>query len=184
MDPAIVLPLAIFVALAALFAVVLRRAGSYLAETRENEGFRRSVADLARRAEVSLDGVAERIDAVRRHQLPPGDIEPNLAAARDAVERYLTEAEGIEGGDGYAAVREGVVAELERAGRALEMVEHGCRLMAQVRGGYPEAEAQTAIKRGYLNVLHAREAITRRAAELAAPLGSAGERWLSLRRRA
>jgi hypothetical protein len=51
------------------------------------------------------------------------------------------------------------VAELERAGRALEMVEHGRSIQASARSGGREVEAQTSIKRGYLNVLHAREAI-------------------------
>ena len=48
------------------------------------------------------------------------------------------------------------------------MVEHGRALQASARGGH-EVEAQTAIKRGYLNLLHAREAIAHQAA-LAAEL--------------
>ncbi|HXG40826.1 MAG TPA: hypothetical protein VNJ28_07780, partial [Candidatus Limnocylindrales bacterium] len=58
-----------------------------------------------------------------------------------------------------------IVAELERAGRALEMVEHGRSILASARRGGRELEAQTSIKRGYLNLLHAREAIRRHAAE-------------------
>jgi hypothetical protein len=45
------------------------------------------------------------------------------------------------------------------------MVEHGCSIQASARAGSRGLEAQTAIKRGYLNVLHAREAIIRHAAE-------------------
>ncbi len=48
------------------------------------------------------------------------------------------------------------------------MVEHGCAIQASARAGSRELEAQTAIKRGYLNVLHAREAIARHALEAAA----------------
>jgi hypothetical protein len=47
------------------------------------------------------------------------------------------------------------------------MIEHGVSIQASARSGGREIEAQTAIKRGYLNVLHAREAITRHAAEAA-----------------
>jgi hypothetical protein len=61
------------------------------------------------------------------------------------------------------AIRDDIVAELERAGRALDMVGHGAGILAQVRRRGRELEAQTAIKRGYLNLLHAREAIDRHA---------------------
>lgn len=182
MDLAIILPLALFAVLAALFILVLRRAGAYLAETRENEAFRRAVADLADRVELSLGGVAERIDAVRRHQLPPDAIGTNLDAAEEAVRRYVDEAAGLSATPSQEAIRERVVAELERAGRALEMVDHGRDMLAAVSGGHRQFEAQTAIKRGYLNILHAREAIARHAADLAAPAAPTGERWLSWRR--
>ena len=43
------------------------------------------------------------------------------------------------------------------------MVEHGTTIMVNVRRGPRELEAQTAIKRGYLNLIHAREAFARRA---------------------
>ena len=51
----------------------------------------------------------------------------------------------------------------ERAERALAMVDHGAKILAQVRRRGRELEAQTAIKRGYLNLIHAREAILRHA---------------------
>ncbi len=60
-------------------------------------------------------------------------------------------------------IRSDLVAELERAERALEMVEHGTTIMLTVRRGPRELEAQTSIKRGYLNLIHAREAFARRA---------------------
>ena len=44
------------------------------------------------------------------------------------------------------------------------MVEHGATILASVRRGQRELEAQTSIKRGYLNLIHAREAIARHAA--------------------
>jgi hypothetical protein len=60
-------------------------------------------------------------------------------------------------------IRGEVVLGLERAGRALATVEHGTSIMASARGGARELEAQTSIKRGYLNLIHAREAISRQA---------------------
>jgi hypothetical protein len=43
------------------------------------------------------------------------------------------------------------------------MVEHGTSIMVNVRRGPRELEAQTSIKRGYLNLIHAREAFARSA---------------------
>jgi hypothetical protein len=43
------------------------------------------------------------------------------------------------------------------------MIEHGRSIQASARAGGREIEAQTSIKRGYLNVLHAREAISHQA---------------------
>ena len=54
--------------------------------------------------------------------------------------------------------------DLGRAKRAIDMVEHGATILASVRRGQRELEAQTSIKRGYLNLIHAREAIARHAA--------------------
>lgn len=161
---AIALPLVAFVALAALTAIILRRAGRIVARTREVEGFRSSVRDLALRAGTSLDGATGRIDAVRRGQVAVDTISDTIAAASDAMARYLEEARALDGPPGAIAIRDDIVEDLERAERALGMVEHGAGILAQVRRRGRELEAQTAIKRGYLNLLHAREAIARHAA--------------------
>jgi hypothetical protein len=160
----ILLPLVAFVALAAGTAIVLRRAGRIVARTREIEGFRSAVRDLTGRVDTSLDGATSRIDAVRRGQVGADTIGETITAATDAVERYIEEARALHGPEGAAEIRDDIVAELERAGRALSMVDHGATILAQVRRRGRELEAQTAIKRGYLNLLHAREAIDRHAA--------------------
>ena len=161
-----------FVALLLALLVFLRKAGQILSETRERELFRRSVTDLVERVETSLDGVCSRIDAVRRRTLAAEAIQENLSAASDAVERYGEEARALRVSGPATEIRAAIVADLERAGRALQMVEHGCAIMATLtRAHGRELEAQTSIKRGYLNILHAREAMVRhgaRAAELSA----------------
>lgn len=165
MDYAVVLPIAAFLILGVLFLLFLRRAGRLVAATRDVERFRRQVADLAGRVETSLSQMSERIDSVRRGQLAAAAVADDLAASLDAVDRYTDEGRGLRPPHDGEAVRDGLVAELERARRALEMVEHGCAIQASARAGSRELEAQTAIKRGYLNVLHAREAIARHALE-------------------
>ena len=123
----------------------------------------------------------ERIDAVRRHQVPPDSISDNLAPPGTRSRRYEAEAAKLHGPVPADDVRAALMAELERAGRALEMVAHGCELLATSRSGYHELEAQTAVKRGYLNALHAREAIARHAADLASGRTIDERRWLSSR---
>jgi hypothetical protein len=88
----------------------------------------------------------------------------DIAASLDAVARYTVEARALRPPRDGARIRDELIAELERAGRALEMIEHGRAIQTSARSGGREIEAQTAIKRGYLNVLHAREAIAHQAA--------------------
>ena len=154
------IPLVLFALLAITFLVVLRRAGRVVAATREMDGFRQMAGDLAARTAASLAGAGERIDAVRRGQVAPATIGETLEAARDAMERYLAEAESLVAPIGYDPLRVRLAEEMGRAARALEMVAHGCATLSAGSGGRArEAEGQTAIKRGYLNVLHARDAV-------------------------
>jgi hypothetical protein len=164
MELAVLLPIAAFIALAAGLAVVLRGTGRIVARTRELERFRSGVRDLAGRVDASLEGAASEIDAVRRRQAGPETIGGTIAAATDAVDQYADEAKALRGPRKAQRIRSDLVAELERARRALEMVEHGTTIMVTVRRGPRELEAQTAIKRGYLNLIHAREAFARHAA--------------------
>jgi len=164
-DVLVILPIAAFVALAAGLAIVLRGTGRIVARTRELEQFKQGVRDLAARVDASLGGAAGQIDAVRRRQAGPETIGDTLVAATDAVERYSEEARSLRGPQAARPIRANLVAELERAERALGMVEHGASIMAAARRGSRELEAQTSIKRGYLNLLHAREAIARHALE-------------------
>jgi len=159
----IMLPIAAFIALAAGLAVVLRGTGKIVARTREVDQFRGAVKDLAARADASLGGAAGQIDAVRRRQVDPDRIADTIVAATDAVQRYTEEARALKAPSQGQRIRSDLVADLERAERALGMVEHGTSTMLTARRGPRELEAQTSIKRGYLNLIHAREAIARHA---------------------
>jgi len=175
---AIVLPVIAFLALATAFAVILRRAGRLLAATRDVERFRRQVGDLGERIETSLGEISHRVDALRRGQLDAAAISDDLTASLDAVGLYADEARALQPPIDAVRIRTGLISELERASRAIGMIEHGCSIQISARAGARGLEAQTAIKRGYLNVLHAREAIHRHRLEVA-NLTPAGE----LRRR-
>jgi hypothetical protein len=163
MDWIVLLPILAFIALASGLIVVFRRTGRIVAKTRETEGFRSSVRDLCARIDQSLAGAAARIDLLRHHEVGPDAIGDTLEAATDAVDRYIEEARALRGPVAAVEIRDDLVAGLERAGRALATVEHGATIMTSVRGGARELEAQTSIKRGYLNLIHARDAIARQA---------------------
>jgi hypothetical protein len=160
---AILLPVMAFVALVAGLVVVFRGTTRIAARTREAEQFRRLVKDLAARIDASIESATSRIDAVRHQQAPAEVISPTVGAATEAMERYGTEARALRGPEPALAIRDDLIAELERANRALDMVEHGANLLATTRRGSRDLEAQTSIKRGYLNLVHVREAIARQA---------------------
>jgi hypothetical protein len=154
---------------------VLRRAGRFIAATRDVERFRRQVGDLGARIETSLGEICARVDSLRRGQLDAEALGDDITASLDAVGKYADEARELHPPSDASRIREDIVAELERAGRALEMIEHGRSIQASARAGGREVEAQTSIKRGYLNVLHAREAIAHQVAQ-ATEVGTTGGR--------
>jgi hypothetical protein len=165
---AILLPLAAFVALAAGLFIVFRRTDSIARRSRDIERFKAAVRDLVVRIDTSLEGATSRIDAVRRQQVPADTIGPTIDAATDAVSRYIDEVRALNGPAQAIAIRDALVGDLERAARALSMVEHGATILAQSRRRGRELEAQTSLKRGYLNLMHARDAVQRHAADAAA----------------
>lgn len=181
LEPLLVLPLIAFFILLALFALVLRRASRFIAATRDVERFRRQVGDLAVRVETSLGEICAQVDAVRRGQVSADSLGEDLAASTDAVTRYADEARTFKSPADGRRILDEIIAELERAGRALEMIEHGRTIQMSSRSGGREIEAQTSIKRGYLNVLHAREAIGHQA-DLARRVGVGGDTGFERRR--
>lgn len=181
MPPELLVPLAIFLVLAGVFLVVLRRISALLAESRETNAFRRSVEDLAARIDATLGDIVSRVDALRRQQIEADQIVDPLDRALEALLAYSEEARGLGGPPIAAGPKAAFAAEIDRADRALQMVEHGASILGSVSSGQRFAEAQTAIKRGYLNVLHARDAIARHARELSAARPADEVRWYSRR---
>jgi len=159
----ILLPVMAFIALAAGLIVVFRGTARIANRSRELQRFRGTVKDLASRVDTSLDSAASRIDAVRHQLAGPETISQTVQDAAEALERYGDEARALRGPRRAQAIRDDFVAEIERAGRALGMVEHGANMLAASHRGSRELEAQTSIKRGYLNLIHAREAVARHA---------------------
>jgi hypothetical protein len=159
----ILLPVMAFIALAAGLVVVFRGSGRIAARTRELQQFKAAIKDLTFRADTLLAAAAGQIDAVRHQQAGPEAISQTVTDATETLERYGEEARSWSGPRRAQAIRDDLVGELERAVRALGMVEHGANMLAAAHRGARDLEAQTSIKRGYLNLIHAREAIARHA---------------------
>jgi hypothetical protein len=164
----VLLPLALAALLLYVLLDVAVRFNRALARARAVDRFRAEAAAIGRPAEVRLGALAERIAAVRHGTPPAAELVADLRAATAAARQASQAAGGLVSPNPAAAVlREALVFDLGRAARALEMVEHGCALAAENRGRSSELEAQTAIKRGYLNLLHARESLAGHLADAA-----------------
>jgi len=183
MSVELVLPLVIFSVLVAVFLVVLRRISLILADSREASIFRKGVESLAARVDATLADIIGRIDALRRQQIEADEIVIPLDQALQQLLAYSEEARALGGPPTVAGPEAAFAAEIDRADRALQMVEHGASILGSAGSAQRFFEAQTTIKRGYLNVLHARDAIARHGQEIAAARSPEGVRWYSRRQR-
>ena len=93
----------------------------------------------------------------------------DLGPARAMLQDLAVEVRALEMPAALAALGEALVNEAERAVRATDLVAHGLDSLLASRGPY-EAEAQTSLKRGALNLRHAREVFGRAAGEIVAAL--------------
>lgn len=174
--------LVLFAALVVAFAAILVRASRVVADTRVEDAFRRDAAAIADRAIDHLGEVAARIDRVRRRLDAPASLDEILPAALEALEGLRAEATALGPPPSLAPLGERLADELERAARAAETVRHGAALMGHTAGRPRELEGETSIKRGYLNLLHAREALQELAVDLRSGRVDA-RRWFSDRHR-
>lgn len=180
-----ILPIALPIALAVLLAVALlalwRRAWATVARVREVEGFRHAISALEQEVDRQLGGWIERIDAVRRGQTQPGEVVADFAAALRALDGFAGASRAIETPPAFVPTQDAYTAELERAARSLAMVEHGCRVLVSAGGHRRQLEATTAIKRGYLNLLHSRTALQEHAELIATARDPLQHRWRTSR---
>jgi hypothetical protein len=161
----VLLPIVVFFALGLPIVVLLWRIFVVGGQLRREVQHGRTALDIARRADVSLTELAEVVDELRRRKAGPEASEASMRACADALRHYALEAEAV---DKQIGDRDGpgLKPEIERAQRAVELIEHGRALMASSPHEHgPEAE--TSVKRGYVNLLHARDAIQARGQEIA-----------------
>lgn len=166
----VLVPLVIFFALAVPIAILLWRVFVVGGELRRSAQRARTAVDLARRVDLTLGELLVIVDDLRRRKLAPEAGEASLEASDDALRLYIGEASSLEK-NAHGPVDGNLRSELEWAQRAIDLIEHGRRLMLDARPEHLE-EGETSIKRGYLNLLHARDAIRATADQIAALTGA------------
>ncbi len=162
------LPIALAAALAAAVFLFVRRAREIVLATREADAGRRVVADLAARADDALARAIGPIDRVRRGLVEAQAIDTDLEGVAEELAGLDAEAGELRVPDGLMPVLGIIREELGRSQRAMSMAEHGRTILTSARVRGRELEAGTSVKRGYLNLLHAREAIGEAAARAVA----------------
>jgi hypothetical protein len=177
----IILPLLFAFLVVLLLALFVQRGGKALAQVRQRAGFHRDATALASKIDATLEQLAGRVDAVRRQHVPPGEIHDELRQGVDIMATYLEQARAIRATEEFAETRSLIAQDIQRGARALEMVLYGVRLWSSGQGRKTELEAQTAIKRGYLSLLHARDDIAEHLQELAEARDTRRGRWRTSR---
>jgi hypothetical protein len=157
----VVLPLAIFFIMGAAVLWLLWRVVVAGGRARRETASGVAAAEMARRSETLLGELLVVVDEMRRRQIAPQDAEPKMAAAQDALGRYIQDATALSRSGAWATTAAALAADMERAQRAIDLVAHGGELLADV-SGISWGEGETSVKRGYLNLVHAREAIRER----------------------
>jgi hypothetical protein len=176
MSVGVMLPLTIFFVMGVAVAYVLWRVMVVGGELRRGAQRERAAVDIAHRAVTSLSELCEIVDDLRRRKSGPESGASSLRASTDALRRYAEEAQAVDLGGGDGELGTGLVSEIARAQRAVALVEHGRQLMLDVTVDRV-SEGETSIKRGYLNLVHAREAIRARGEQLAREAAGDPGRW-------
>jgi HAMP domain-containing protein len=167
MTEGVVLWLALLLVLLGLFALTARRMSVLIRRTRDLERVQRSVDSMDRRLAVAIDPVVIRLDEIRRRSGDAHRLAQEIGAAQSMLRELAAEAGAIRLPvllQGQATI---MAHETQRAVRAADLVGHGLDALLTGRGNR-DMEAQVALKRGALNLRHAREAFGRAAAEVGA----------------
>ena len=165
------LPTLLWVALLVVLAlaawIVVRRMTALAGRTRGLEQFQRDIAGIDARMAAVVGPLVARLDNLRRLTGDPTAVAADLGPASMILEELAAVARGTRPPAPLAQRAGIVVAELERGLRALDLLDHGLQTALEGRRD-TGAEAGVALKRGTLNLRHARDAVGRVASEIAA----------------
>ncbi len=152
-----------FVALAGLVTYVILRSRAAGRESRESRAFADGVGELADRVLAALGAALAVLDDLRRHRVEAGAALPAIDAAIDSIEGFVTDVQELPASPRGQALRGDLEADLRWAERALDRARHGCHVLTSRSGRGSDLEGQVSVKRGYLELQHARDAFARHA---------------------
>jgi hypothetical protein len=164
MRPDVLIPIAIFAVMGVVVVWTLRRMVVAGGDFRQRSQAVTAARTAAARADAAISAVSAVVDDLRHRRLTPEEAEGALSTAAAELEGTAEAARSAPGIDRTPAFSR-VAADVDRARRALELVEHGRQLMI-LQPGDRMLEGESNVKRGYLNLVHAQEAIRARAIEL------------------
>lgn len=166
MSPDVLVWLALLVALGGLFAVVSRRMSKLAARTRNLERIQAASDSINRRFAGVVDPLVRQLEACRRSGGDPEHCREDVTGAQAILAELLGEIGTLAVPAALTQTTVAMTSELRRAARAADLVDHGLTISANTSRGR-ELEAQTSLKRGVLNLRHAREAFGRLAGQIA-----------------
>ena len=172
MDPIRVAALAGFIVVAGIVLYIVLRSRTVGRETRESTEFRQAVGALLPAVDATLLSALSVVDEVRRHRLAPLAALPAIGRARETVREHAAAMDALVAAPAVSGQVAILVDDLARAGRALERIEHGVRTLADATVRIGDVEGETVVRRGYLELQHARDAFARDAARAAATGGA------------
>jgi hypothetical protein len=155
----------LFVSLSALVVYIVVRSSAVGRARRRSEAFRSSLTAIGARAESAIAPASSQVDDVRRGLRPGRSIVADLTTARATLEALAVEAAALPPPDEVPSGGAAVAADLGRAGAAIGVVIAGCADAEATASRAGGLEAQTLVKRGYLELQHAREAVSRHVEE-------------------
>jgi hypothetical protein len=163
-----VLWLVVLAVMGVLFLVVIRRMSVLIARTQSLERFQKSVDAINVRLGATAEPFVGQLDEIRRRSGDPQVMAEALPGTQDTLRALAAEARVLKAPAQLVPLAQALAVELDRAVRAADLVDHGLGALIADRRGGRDLEAQTSLKRGALNMRHAREATGRIAAQVAA----------------
>ena len=158
----------ILAALVVLFVAVARRVSQLVAGTRELERFQRAIAEIDAATASVVDPLLGSLDGfVRHHAGDPAQLAGDLPHAAASLRDTQARAKQIDVPVGLAAEAQHIIGELDRAARSADLAAAG--LVTQLEGHRDrQGESSVDVKRGALNLRHARDIVRTEASRIAA----------------
>lgn len=170
MKPEIIIAIAVWIMLLVLLGVLFARTARGMARlaalTRELAAYQAAIGDLRALAAAAADPLLARLDAIRRRSGDPVVTAALAVETSEAIRAAVADAQALRTPRPLADWSDAILGQLQRMERALDLIDHALSGLVEVRGPR-ELEIQTTLKRGALNLRHARDAIAAVADEVA-----------------